>query len=168
MDKKQKKILIILIISLIILDQIVKLVILGFNIKIGNQDLWNIGVISAERTDNNISYILIAIIAIIVLVRYIKSNNSYIKMDSRIMLSFAISGAASNLIDRIWKGCTINYINFPNFSSINLGYIYLIITWIGMAIILTKYTSVRIAERKMKKEVDAQRKEKDEKGNNSK
>lgn len=168
MDKKQKKILIILVISLILLDQIIKLILLGFDIKIGNQDSWSIGVISTEKTESNISYILVAIIAIIILVRYIKSNNSYIKMDSRIMLSFAISGAASNLIDRIWKGCTINYINFPSFSSINLGYIYILVTWLGMAIILTKYTSVRIAERKIKKEVEGQRREKDEKGNNSK
>ena len=71
-------------------------------------------------------------------------------MNSRVILSFTIAGAISNTIDRLWNGTTINYINMPKFSSLNLAYIYFIITWIGMAIILTKYTSQRILEKKNK------------------
>ena len=39
-------------------------------------------------------------------------------------------------------------INIPKFTPINLSYVYFIITWIGMAVILTKYTSDRIKEKK--------------------
>ena len=72
-------------------------------------------------------------------------------MNSRVILSFTIAGAISNAIDRVWNGGTINYINIPNFSALNLSYVYFIITWIGMAVILTKYTSDRLKEKKERK-----------------
>lgn len=155
MEKKQRKILIILILVLTAIDQILKITILVSNIKIGNIYGWSIGVLSSTKSDNNIQYILIAVIAIILIVRYITSTNTYIKMDSKVILSFTIAGAISNTIDRAWNGATINYINISKFTALNLGYMYFIVTWIGMAVILTKYTGERI-------------KEKNEKRNNSK
>ena len=120
-------------------------------IQIINSIGWGIGVLNNIKTENNLAYILISIVAVIALVRYIKSNNTYIKMNSRVILSFSIAGAISNAIDRVWNGGTINYINIPNFSALNLAYVYFIITWIGMAVILTKYTSDRIKEKKERK-----------------
>ena len=150
MKEKERKKLIILIIVLTAIDQILKIVLFTSNYQLGSITGWSIGVLSNKKTENNISYILVAIIAIIAIGRYIKSNNSFIKMNSRVILSFTIAGAMSNMIDRLWNGATINYINMPNFSSLNLAYIYFIITWIGMAVILTKYTSQRILEKKNK------------------
>lgn len=150
MKEKERKTLIFLIIILTAIDQILKIVLFTSNYQLGSITGWSLGVLSNKKSENNISYILVAIIAIIAIGRYIKSNNSFIKMDSRVILSFTIAGAISNTIDRLWNGTTINYINMPKFSSINLAYIYFIITWIGMAIILTKYTSQRILEKKNK------------------
>ena len=150
MKLKEKKIIIILIITLILIDQIAKVLIFKTNITSVNEDGWGIGVLANQKSENNIAYILISIVAVMMLVRYINSNNTFIKKDSRVILSFAISGAISNSIDRIWNGGTINYINIPNFTPINLSYVYFIITWIGMAVILTKYTSDRIKEKKNK------------------
>ena len=148
MKEKQKKIIIILIIVLIIIDQILKIVLYKTGLKIIAENGWGIGVLTNTKTENNIAYILVSIVAVIALIRYIKSNNTFIKMDSRVILSFSIAGAISNAIDRVWNGGTINYINIPNFSALNLSYVYFIITWIGMAVILTKYTSDRIKEKK--------------------
>ena len=150
MKKKERKTLIFLIIILTAIDQILKIVLFTSNYQLGSITGWSLGVLSNKKSENNISYILVAIIAIIAIGRYIKSNNSFIKMNSRVILSFTIAGAISNTIDRLWNGTTINYINMPKFSSLNLAYIYFIITWIGMAIILTKYTSQRILEKKNK------------------
>ena len=148
MKEKQKKIIIILIMVLLVIDQILKIFIYKTNIQIITENGWGIGVLNNIKTENNLAYILVSIVAVIALIRYIKSNNTYIKMDSRVILSFAIAGAISNAIDRVWNGGTINYINIPNFSALNLSYVYFIITWIGMAVILTKYTSDRIKEKK--------------------
>lgn len=151
MKDKEKRILIILVSALVIVDQIIKIIMYNSKIQIINSIGWGIGVLNNTKSGDNLAYILILIIAVIALVRYIKSNNSYIKMDSRIILSFSIAGAISNAIDRVWNGGTINYINIPNFSALNLAYVYFIITWIGMAVILTKYTSDRIKEKKERK-----------------
>ena len=151
MKEKERKKLIILIIILTAVDQIIKIFIYKTNIKIIAENGWGIGILNNTKTENNVAYILISILAVIALVRYIKSNNTFIKMDSRVILSFSIAGAISNAIDRLWNGGTINYINIPKFSSLNLSYVYFIITWIGMAVILTKYTTNRIKEKKDKK-----------------
>ena len=148
MKPKEKKIVIILIIALIILDQIAKILIFKTNITLINEAGWGIGIITNQKSENNIAYILISIIAVMMLVRYINSNNTFIKTNSRVILSFAIAGAISNAIDRVWNGGTINYISIPKFTPLNLSYVYFIITWIGMAVILTKYTSERIKEKK--------------------
>ena len=151
MKDKEKKLLIVLIAILVLVDQVIKIVIYNSKIQVLNSSGWGIGVLNNNKTENNLAYILISIVAVIALVRYIKSNNSYIKMNSRVILSFTIAGAISNAIDRVWNGGTINYINIPNFSALNLSYVYFIITWIGMAVILTKYTSDRIKEKKERK-----------------
>lgn len=148
MKDKEKKRLLILVVVLIIIDQIVKIVMYNSKIQIINSIGWGIGVLNNTKTENNLAYILISVLAVMALVRYIKSNNTFIKMNSRVILSFSIAGAISNAIDRIWNGGIINYINIPNFSALNLSYVYFIITWIGMAVILTKYTSDRIKEKK--------------------
>ena len=150
MKEKERRIIIILIIVLLLIDQILKIVLFTSNYQLGSITGWSIGVLSNKKTENNLAYIVISILAVIALVRYIKSNNTFIKMNSRVILSFTIAGAISNTIDRLWNGTTINYINMPHFSSLNLAYIYFIITWIGMAAILTKYTSRRILEKKNK------------------
>lgn len=151
MKDKEKRILTILVSALVIVDQIIKIIMYNSKIQIINSIGWGIGVLNNIKTENNLAYILISIVAVIALVRYIKSNNTYIKMNSRVILSFSIAGAISNAIDRVWNGGTINYINIPNFSALNLAYVYFIITWIGMAVILTKYTSDRIKEKKERK-----------------
>ena len=138
MNKKQKIIIIVLIVLLILLDQIFKIV-----------NISHIGI--NKDADNNTSYILISVLAIIIIIRYMLSKNSFIKMYTRIILTFAVAGAVSNLIDRIWLGEIINYINIPSFTSINLAYIYIVITWVGMAVILTKYTVNRIKEKRNNK-----------------
>lgn len=151
MKKDEKKKISLLILILIILDQIIKFFVLFKKLKIENVNIFGIGIVNNVKTENNIAYILMAIIAIMLILRYMKSNNLFIKNDSRIILSFAIAGAISNTIDRIWNGATINYINVPKFAQINLAYIYYIVTWIGMAVILTKYTKERIKEKKRTK-----------------
>ena len=148
MKPKEKKIVIILIIALILIDQIAKILIFKTNMTLINEAGWGIGIITNQKSENNIAYILISIIAVMMLVRYINSNNTFIKTNSRVILSFAIAGAISNAIDRVWNGGTINYISIPKFTPLNLSYVYFIITWIGMAVILTKYTSDRIKEKK--------------------
>lgn len=149
----------ILVIILTLIDQIIKICMLAINPQITLSSGWGFVLEQGTRSDDNGTYILMSIIIIILIIRYITSKNSYIKNDSRIVLSFAVAGAISNVIDRIWKGYVINYIQIPHFTTINLSYIYILVTWVGMAVILTKYTISKAKEKKLKK---AMAKEKEE------
>lgn len=132
--KKDKKLIIIIISFLVLIDQISKFILRDKSWTIQNQD--------------NGYNIIVSIIIIIIIFRFIISNNSYNKMYTRIVLSFAVAGAFSNLIDRIWKNSVILIINLGNHIEINLAYIYILIAWIGMAIVLTKNTMKIIKERR--------------------
>ena len=141
MDKKEKKIIIILNLILVLVDQISKIfIVLKTNKAVGF-------VLGNIFTSTNISYILVDIIAISALIRYISKNNQFIKMSTRVIISFAIAAAISNMIDRLWNAGVIA-INLKNYLSINLSYIYVCIAWIGMAILLTIYTSKKIKEKR--------------------
>lgn len=145
---KNKKKIIIITAILILLDQIAKILMLNKDFVLINQNGFGINLEQNPSADNNFAYILISCIAIYLILKYMKSNNSFIKFSHKIVISFALAGAISNLIDRIWIGHVINYISIPFFTSINLGYFYIIITWIGLAVILTKNTMENIKKRK--------------------
>ena len=139
MKKKEKLIVFILIIILLLIDQITKII----AIKQG----W---MIRKTDTNGNVQYILTSIIIVLVIIRYIFNNNSFIKIYTRIILSFGISGGIGNLIDRIWNKSVILFINFNNIE-LNISYIYILIAWIGMAVILTKDTAKFLQDKKIKR-----------------
>jgi len=130
MKKKEKIIICIIIIILLLIDQITKIT----AIKNGY-------IIQNVNTTNNGYYIFISIIIVLMIIRYIFNNNLYIKMQTRIILSFAISGGIGNLVDRVWNKSVIVFINLNNHLELNLSYIYIFISWIDMAIILTINTT---------------------------
>lgn len=139
MKKKEKYSVCILIIILLLIDQITKII----AIKQG----W---MIRKTDTNGNGQYILTSIIIVLVIIRYIFNNNSFIKIYTRIILSFGISGGIGNLIDRIWNKSVILFINFNNIE-LNISYIYILIAWIGMAVILTKDTAKFLQDKKIKR-----------------
>ena len=142
-NKKQRKLLTILIGIMLIIDQITKIFVYNKGFYIEN---------SLNIETNNGYYILMSIIIIIMLIRYISNENTFIQFDTKLILSFAIAGATGNMIDRIWHEKVINFIKLGNSFELNFAYIYIVIAWIGMAIILTKNSMRFINERKLKKE----------------
>ena len=139
-NKRHGKMLIILIIATVVLDQITK--------------IWlykkQIATIS-DSGNNNGYYIIISIIIVLMIIRYISSDNTFIKLKTKIILSFGIAGAIGNVIDRIWNKNVIVFIKIGDYINLNLAYIYILIAWVGMAVILTKDTVNFIKERKKSK-----------------
>lgn len=139
---KEKKFLIIIFSVTLILDQITKIIAYanGWNIIIDND------------TGNNGYYIIMTLIIVFMIIRYISNDNTFIKSDTKIILTLAISGAIGNLIDRIWNKKVIIFMDFGKSIFLNLAYIYILIAWIGLAVILTKNTMKIINDRKKEKE----------------
>ena len=125
--KKDNKIIFGTIVFFFMLDQITKIIAIKNGYMIEN-----------TNTGNNGYYILINIIVMIF--KYIFNDNIFIKIETKIVLSIAIAGAIGNLLDRIWNKNVIVFINLGKNIELNLAYFYIIIAWIGMAIILTKNT----------------------------
>ncbi len=139
-NKRHGKMLIILIIATVVLDQITK--------------IWlykkQIATIS-DSGNNNGYYIIISIIIVLMIIRYISSDNTFIKLKTKIILSFGIAGAIGNVIDRIWNKNIIVFIKIGDYINLNLAYIYILIAWVGMAVILAKDTVNFMKERKNSK-----------------
>lgn len=138
---KDRKILSIIFIIALVLDQVTKV--------IGYVNGWNININSDNS--NNGYYIIMTIIIVIMIIRYISNENTFIKLDTKVILTLAISGAIGNLIDRIWNKNVIIFMDLGKSIYLNFAYIYVLIAWIGLAAILTKNTMKILKEKKERK-----------------
>ena len=138
---KDRKILIIIFIIALILDQVTKV--------IGYVNGWNIN-INGDNSNNGY-YIIMTIIIVIMIIRYISNENTFIKLDTKVILTLAISGAIGNLIDRIWNKNVIIFMDLGKSIYLNFAYIYVLIAWLGLAAILTKNTMKILKEKKERK-----------------
>ena len=141
---KDRKLLVIIFIIALVLDQVTKV--------IGYVNGWNININSDNS--NNGYYIIMTIIIVIMIIRYISNENTFIKLDTKVILTLAISGAIGNLIDRIWNKNVIIFMDLGKSIYLNFAYIYVLIAWIGLAAILTKNTMKILKEKAGKKNVD--------------
>ena len=140
-EKQNKKILLIIFLVALILDPVSKI--------ISYANGWNINL--NTDTSNNGYYIVMTIIIVLMIIRYISNENTFIKLDTKIILTLAISGAVGNLIDRIWNQNVIIFIDLGKSIYLNLAYIYILIAWVGLAAILTKNTMKILKEKGMRK-----------------
>ena len=158
--KKHKKIIytILLILILVILDQITKINI--FNI---GQDFVIIpNILEIERVkntggafgigqNNTTTFIITNIIVLGIIIRLIVFQKDKLDKKTLITLLVILSGGFGNLIDRIFRGYVIDFINlFPNihFPKFNFADIYITIGWIFFALILAQYTYKEIKSKK--------------------
>ena len=141
-ENKHRKILIFIFIISLLLDQITKFIAYKKQFIIQNSNI---------LAQNRGYLIIISIVIIIMILRYIQNNNTFIKLDTRIILTLAISGIFGNLIDRIWNTEPLMFIKITNQINLNLAYSYILIAWVGMAFILTKNTSKMLNEKRVKR-----------------
>ena len=137
---------IIILLLIILFDQVTKMILINQNITIIPNFLsfnytQNTGVAFNIGTNNIITIIIINVIMIGLIIKFIKNND----LDIGVLLSIFIvlAGGISNLIDRLFRGFVIDFIdvnifNFPNFNiadiCIVLGIIFLIFIMIKSTI----------------------------------
>ena len=129
---------VIILLLIILFDQVTKMILINQNITIipnflSFNYIQNTGAAFNIGTNNIITIIIINVIIIGLIIKFIKDND----LDIGVLLSIFIvlAGGISNLIDRLFKGFVIDFIdvnifNFPNFNiadiCIVLGIVFLI------------------------------------------
>ena len=141
----KKYIPIICIILFIIIDQVLKILcardlmlIEGF-FKFSN--IQNTGGAFGIFNSNIIIMIILNIILIAFMIRFILIRRKYMNRKVYVGLLFLIAGGISNLIDRIFRGYVVDYIDFTqiiDFPVFNLADIVLVVGWFLLIIGILK------------------------------
>lgn len=131
--------------ALVIIDQVIKYMvninmILGQSYPLIEDFLYityvkNTGIAFGLFKNNNIfMIILISIIILILLYFYNKEKNKVFSLN--IAITLLISGAVGNLVDRIYYGFIVDYIDFTFWPAFNLADSLIVIGSITLAVYL--------------------------------
>lgn len=157
-NKINKKciIVIICIITLIIIDQITKVLAVELlsEDKIIIKDILefcytkNTGIALGMASNNKITIIISNIIVIVLIIRFMIIQNERINKFTMVVLSTIVAGGVGNLVDRIFRGFVVDFIKiFPNVNLpiINIADILIFAGWITLAFIfaLNTYTEFK-------------------------
>lgn len=152
--KKEYKIIILIIVILILIDQILKIIvansgdvtlingILSLNIS------KNINGTYGQNSNSTILYVITNLIVVVVVSKFIFSQNQFVDKKTKIFLSLIISGGISNIIDRLIRGFVIEFIKIGNLPAFNFADLCIAVGWISMIAIFTKFTANELKSRK--------------------
>lgn len=145
MKNKTKKMLIIITICLIIIDQFIKIIaIKSLADPIGNDFLGleivhNTGM-AFGFNDGNIKNIFLTIFVLLIVLNFVKNQIERIDNKTTIALSLVIAGGISNLIDRIFRGFVIDFIKIYKIPNFNFADICIVLGWGFLIVFLIDYT----------------------------
>lgn len=159
--KKVFKKIFIIVIILVVIDQLTKFVFINKDISLipgvlKFHTVQNRGGAFGVGQNSTFSFIVSNIIVLGILIKFIHMQANQIDKKTSVALALVLAGGFSNLIDRIFKGFVVDFIdiseliNFPNF---NFADICIVIGWVLLALFFAIYTNnVRMG--KIKKEKD--------------
>ena len=98
-------------------------------------------------------FLLINVIVIFLLARFLIVNKERVEIKASVALSLILAGGISNLIDRIFRGEVVNFIDISqlvSFPKFNFADICIVVGWILFAFSAAILTSEQLKERKEK------------------
>lgn len=144
--KKRYIIMTILILLLIVIDQVIKEFIVNENmimLQAGKIDYTqNFGGAFGIGGNSTFFFILVNIVVLGIIIKFIYSQKD--RIDKKTLASFTLilSGGISNLIDRIARGCVVDYIDITKyfkFPLFNIADIFIVVGWIMLLISIIIY-----------------------------
>ena len=157
--RKLKKLYIligIIIVMIVFIDQITKALMIHYGEVTIIPNVWILKVNEINNgtyeDTSKVLNILTNFIIICIIFGIIKSNNQFIKKKTKILLTFALAGGISNIIDRIFRGAVVEFINFANFPPINIADICIVIGWLSFVAIFTSFSAKELSNKRQAKE----------------
>ena len=94
--------------------------------------------------------IITNLVVLFIIIGIIRNNNQFIKPKIKILLSFALAGGLSNIVDRIMRGNVVEFIqisNIPNFPAFNIADICILIGWISFVASFAHFSSKELTQK---------------------
>lgn len=132
---KNKIKIILIMIVIIVLDQIVKKNIIGNIVQ--NEDAYALGV------DSIILLIIVNVFIIYALARLLISNYKNLTNAFKLGIALLLSGEISNLLDRIFRGYIVRYINIFKYGTINISDICIAI---GIIVVIINFLILMVVK----------------------
>lgn len=136
-NKKILKIILIVSILIILIDQVSKILVNKF-MPDETVLLQNVLVISKLENEGiafgfnkqNVSNIVLTILILALIIRFIVNQKKNLSTKVLVYITMIMAGGFSNLIDRIFKGAVFDFIKIGNFPIFNLADFFIVIGWI--------------------------------------
>lgn len=136
-NKKILKIILIVSILIILIDQVSKILVNKF-MPDETVLLQNVLVISKLENEGiafgfnkqNVSNIVLTILILALIIRFIVNQKKNLSAKVLVYITMIMAGGFSNLIDRIFKGAVFDFIKIGNFPIFNLADFFIVIGWI--------------------------------------
>lgn len=143
--KKKIRVMIILLISIVIIDQISKILIINFlKEPIGNDylklEIVNNTGMAFGFNSGNTKNIFLTIFVLAIVLTFVKNQIERIDMKTTIVIGMVLGGAVSNLADRIFRKGIIDFIKIYKIPTFNVADIAIVIGWILIIIFLIDYS----------------------------
>lgn len=151
-EKKMKKgyiILLIIVIAIVLIDQISKILvtnvgeinaingILKFNVTENTNPAYGIG------SNSTIMYVITNIVILGIIFKFITTQNDFVDNKLKVFLSLIFAGGLANVIDRIFRGYVVEFIDFRQIINVpvfNIADICVLIGWVSVAAIFAVFT----------------------------
>ncbi|MBR2289875.1 MAG: signal peptidase II [Clostridia bacterium] len=92
----------------------------------------------------NLGNIGLSILILVIVFNYVVAQKERLTKLVTIYLSLIMAGGISNLIDRIFKGAVFDFIKIGSFPVFNIADMCIVIGWLLFAINFIKYTAIDI------------------------
>lgn len=145
MKNKIIKIILILAIILILIDQTSKILVSRFiSEPVGNNFIkleiaTNTGMAFGFNEGNG-KNIFLTICVLALIINFIRTQIDRIDTKTSISLGIILAGGVSNLVDRIFRGGILDFIRIYNFPIFNIADMYIVIGWILLIAFLIIYS----------------------------
>ncbi len=145
MKHKIIKLIVIIAIILIIIDQISKILITNLvSSPIGNDyfkiEISNNTGMAFGFNSGNIKNIFITILILFIILKFVINQLERINKKTAVAIGMVVGGGISNLIDRIIRGSVLDFIKIYKFAIFNLADVFIVCGWILLIIFLIDFS----------------------------